>query len=140
MWKKGRNPIILSPCPSGPPLQLSVANSVAFNCCELLTIFMWVKMTPFGSPVVPDEYTKNAVSSCGLIFGREYFVTPEVSLMLVKCFNLDLRSDISPIRMILSSTNPTIFAAFSATGKHDSYVTNTFAPASLSWKANSSAV
>lgn len=58
----GRNPRLRSvfQCViSGP--------SAATIWMVLATMFAWVSMTPFGRPVVPDEYTRYARSSFGLI-------------------------------------------------------------------------
>jgi len=104
------------------------------------TIFRCVSMTPLGWPVVPDEYTKNARSSAGFTFVLRYLVAPEVFRMLVKCLVLPSGSRSSPIRMILSSGRPTIFAAFFAAPMKGFWVTSAFAPESLSWKASSSGV
>lgn len=55
----------LSPFPPGPSFQLTLPFSLCLNISTFETIFLWVSITPFGFPVVPDEYIKKQVSVCG---------------------------------------------------------------------------
>jgi hypothetical protein len=57
----GINPILLS------DFQSEELASAASFCITVATTFSWVNITPFGTPVVPDEYTRYARSSLGLI-------------------------------------------------------------------------
>ena len=88
-------------------------------------------MTPFGWPMVPEEYTRKAKSLSGFSFVLRYRVAPEVFRIEVKCLNFIVSSLASPIRMILSSGSPTFFAASRATLKDPFWVTNALAPASF---------
>lgn len=89
-------------------------------------------MTPFGWPVVPELYTKNARSFLGSALVLLYRVAPDMFLILRKCLNFPDSSFSSPIRMILSSGKPTFFAASRAAFKNGLCVTKALAPASLS--------
>ncbi len=49
-------------------------------------------MTPFGWPVVPEEYTRKAKSLSGLSFVLRYRVAPEGFRIEVKCLNFNASS------------------------------------------------
>ncbi|KAK5628061.1 hypothetical protein RRF57_003776 [Xylaria bambusicola] len=60
-------------------------------------MLMCVSWTPFGKPVVPDEYTKNAGSFCGSTRIRPGLSVPRrpVCLISVKC--CDFAHGVPPI-------------------------------------------
>ena len=90
-------------------------------------------MTPLGCPVVPEEYTKKARSSAGLLaFVLRYFDDPAVLMILVKCFTLYVESFWSPITITLSIGIPTFSAAACAFFMNGNCVTIARAPESLS--------
>ena len=89
-------------------------------------------MTPFGWPVVPELYTKNARSFLGSALVLLYREAPDMFLILRKCLNLPDSSFSSPIRMILSSGKPAFLAASHAALKNGFCVTRALAPASFS--------
>lgn len=92
-------------------------------------------MTPFGNPVVPLEYTKNAKSTSGSTFT---FTAPApFPLTSAKCLNRPSASLSSPINNTLSLSNPASRAASNATGNSAICVTSAFAPASFSMNASS---
>lgn len=88
-------------------------------------------MTPFGWPVVPEEYTRKAKSLSGLSFVLRYRVAPEGFRIEVKCLNFMATSLSSPMRTIRSSGSPTFLAASRATFRNDFCVTKALAPASF---------
>jgi hypothetical protein len=104
------------------------------------TIFVWDSITPFGCPVVPELYTRNARSFLGSIFVLWYRDVPVRLRMLVKCLNFTVSSFSSPIKMMRSSSMPTFLQASMAGFRNAFCVTNALAPESFSWKASSSAV
>ncbi len=69
-------------------------------------MFSWLSITPFGWPVVPDEYTKNARSFFESILVLRYLFVPAIFRIAEKCLNLLVSSLESPIRIILSSCIP----------------------------------
>lgn len=118
-------------------LQLVISCSVALFCKVLATIFLCDNIAPFGSPVVPEEYTKNARSSFGSIDTFLVFVLE--SITVEKCFILPSGSG-SPMRKIRSRGNPAFKAASRATSRHDTWVARALAPEDLSNETNSPTV
>jgi hypothetical protein len=104
------------------------------------TMFSWLNMTPFGSPVVPELYTKNARSSFGLI--TTFFppsMPPSSVIKDEKCLTLPFGPD-SPIRIIRFRGNPIIKAASLATSRQLKCVVKPLAPEDFSNDANSPTV
>ena len=104
------------------------------------TMLVWDNITPFGCPVVPDEYTRNARSFLGFILALRYLDVPARFRIAVKCLNFIVSSFSSPIKIIRSSGIPAFLAASKATLRYGFCVTNAFAPESFNWKASSSTV
>src|SRR6187402_2842817 len=102
MWNIGKKEIIES------SFQFVTSESTELLCKMFATIFSCDNITPFGSPVVPDEYTKNARSSFELI--TAFFPIFVTSLNDEKCFVLPFGSAF-PISTTRFSGNPTISAA-----------------------------
>src|ERR1700730_14059539 len=101
MWKNGRQANILSPWPfSGSgmletvfePSQVKFPPSLTQICWTLEAMLWCDSITPFGVPVVPDEYTKKATSVLGVIFAFRYRDVPLRLRMLVQCFTRPLGS------------------------------------------------
>jgi len=103
-------------------------------------MLVWDSITPFGCPVVPELYTRNARSLSGSIFVLRYRDVPARFWMLVKCLNFIVSSRSSPIKMMWLSSMPTFLQALMAVFRNTFCVTNALAPESFSWKASSSTV
>ena len=128
----GKNPRLLSflQCViSGP--------SAAAIWMELATMLLCVNMTPFGRPVVPDEYTRYARSSFGLI--ETLSVASEEPRRLEKCGTLFSGSTF-PTKRIRSKGRPTFDAASRTTSRHARLVTSPLAFEDWSWDTSSSTV
>jgi hypothetical protein len=104
----------------------------------LLQILRWLNMTPFGCPVVPLEYTKNAKSFSGSTRLRLHFMAVDGSTISRQCLNPATR--LSPTIMMRSLGIPAFAAAAVATGSNSGNVAIAFAPASFSWNVSSSTV
>lgn len=140
MWKNGRKARIRSPCPSLPPFQVKFPASPSLNINTLETMLRCDSITPFGCPVVPELYARNAISFFGSNLALRNRVAPEILRMFEKCLNLEVESRSLPTRMIRSFSIPASLHASRAMFRNAFCVTKAFAPESFSWNANSPAV
>ena len=104
----------------------------------LLTTLKWLNITPFGRPVVPLEYTKNAKSlsqSTGSLSSPLACPSISNSRQCVKS-----PSSSSPINTILSLSMPASSAAFTAIPSKLFCVSRALAPESFKWWTSSRTV
>lgn len=94
-------------------------------------------MTPFGRPVVPEEYTKYAKSSFGLI--ETLSVASGEPRRLEKCGTL-FSGSTSPTSRIRSKGRPIFDAASRTTSRHAELVISPLAFEDVSWDTSSSTV
>ena len=121
-WKNGRTPSITS---SGRIVRTASAWHT------LATMLRWVRRTPFGSPVVPEEYGSIAMSVAGSI--RTSGAGP---YLVIRSRKDDVPSGASPSTITVAAA-PAAARARSAKG---AIVRTSRAPESRSWKAISSVV
>lgn len=89
MWKKGRTPGETSWYWSVVGKDNCESPNFTPNCSQLTPILLWLSITPFGNPVVPEEYGNNTISSGWRLCGRnELKSTSKKKIILKKKFEI----------------------------------------------------